>query len=199
MPRSKRPGASPSSARAWLTKASGCRVKAGTIDVPRVMRSVFMAAAPSRVSVSRAVAGIITQAVLTFARSARTHRSTTASALRGKMAIPTRSRLLVMPVKLPRATFGFRLTLAVSPSLIGCRRLQRDAMLPARLIPFVIERGLERLVLPGPGMVEDLLDGGRLLLGRHRHELLSDAQVLLQDGHAVDSGAEGCDRLRQGI
>ena len=33
MPRSKRPGASPSSASAWVTKLSGCRVKAGTIEI----------------------------------------------------------------------------------------------------------------------------------------------------------------------
>ena len=61
------------------------------------MRSVFIAAAPRRVSVSSAVAGITTQALLMFARSARTRRSTTASAERGKIAMPTRSRLLVMP------------------------------------------------------------------------------------------------------
>ena len=75
-----------------MTNASGCRVNAGTIDVPRVMRSVFTAAAPSSVNVSRAVAGMTLQAWDTPARSARTHRSTTASELRGKKAMPTRSR-----------------------------------------------------------------------------------------------------------
>src|SRR5215212_4572800 len=84
-------------------------------------------------------------------------------------------------------------------SLIRGRRSQRDAMLPAGLVPLELKRGLERLMLPGPGMMEDLVDGGRLLLGRHRYELASDTQVLLEDGQTVDSGAEGSYRLREGV
>src|SRR3954447_16892134 len=72
-------------------------------------------------------------------------------------------------------------------------------MFPPRLIPFEIERSLERFVLTGPAMVEDLVDGGHLLLGSHRYELASDAQVLLQDGHAVDPRTERSDRLREGV
>src|SRR5829696_2456149 len=72
-------------------------------------------------------------------------------------------------------------------------------MLPACLVPLELERGFERLMLPRPGMMEGLIDGGRLLLSRHRDELASDAQVLLQDGHAVDPGAERSDRLREGV
>src|SRR5688572_26347652 len=72
-------------------------------------------------------------------------------------------------------------------------------MLPAGLVPLEIERGLERLMLPGPGVMEDLVDGRPLPLVRPRHELASDAQVLLEDGHTVDSGAEGSDRLREGV
>src|SRR3712207_3164886 len=72
-------------------------------------------------------------------------------------------------------------------------------MLPAGLVALELERGLERLMLPGPGMMEDLVYGGCLLLGRHRYELAPDAQVLLQDGHAVDPGAERSDRLREGV
>src|SRR5687767_3558269 len=63
------------------------------------------------------------------------------------------------------------------PSLIRGRRSQRDAMLPARLVALELERGLERLTLTVPGMMENLIDGGRLFLGRHRHELAGDTQV----------------------
>src|SRR5215216_2898257 len=85
------------------------------------------------------------------------------------------------------------------PSLIRSRRFHWNAMLPACLVPLELERGFERLMLPGPGMMEDFIDGGRLLLGRHRHELAGDAQVLVENGHTVDSGAEGSDRLREGV
>jgi hypothetical protein len=90
-----------------VTKLSWCRVKAGTMDVPRVMRSVFMAAALSRVSVSSAVAGITSQALLTFARSARTHRSTTVGATR-KDGDPNPISIARHAVSTPMAAVGAR-------------------------------------------------------------------------------------------
>ena len=51
-PSRSRPGASASRVAAWLSSATGCRVKAGTIAVPTTIRSVRARAAANKLGVS---------------------------------------------------------------------------------------------------------------------------------------------------